>query len=453
MNPPSTAPVAASSETCHIQDPGRIADLAAAVRQGSASATSLVESCLERIRAADVAVEAWRLVDEEGALAQAARLDREAAGEGIRGPLHGIPVGIKDIIDVAGLPTRCNSRSRDKAGPAVADAAVVATLRAAGAVVLGKLHTTEFAFFDPSPARNPHHTDHTPGGSSSGSAAAVAAGMVPMSVGTQTVASVNRPAAYCGIAAFKPSTGLLSSFGITPLSPMYNTPGFFGWSVADAAAGFRAVCPAFATPSFAGPSPLFGDNGRLRVIRVLDPLLEETDDEIVAAVDGVARRLTDEGHHVSEAGSPVDFGSLFENQQTTTHYEMGRALAGLRDRPPGEIGPKLLAAIERGQSTSESDYLAAHRAVNAARLRFFEAFSATHAFLWPATPKTAPEGLAWTGEPRFIAPWTALGGPVVTLPAAFGAKRLPIGVLLCARPGTDSAFADAVSGLKAIERP
>ena len=155
---------------------------------------------------------------------------------------------MKDVIDVEGLPTRCNSRFLEERAPASADAGVVATLRAAGAVVLGKVHTTEFAFFDPSPARNPHHTAHTPGGSSSGSAAAVAAGMVPAALGTQTVASVNRPAAYCGISAFKPSSGLLSTFGVTPLAPVFDTVGLFGYRVADAVDLFEAVCPAHAAP-------------------------------------------------------------------------------------------------------------------------------------------------------------------------------------------------------------
>ena len=173
---------------------------------------------------------------------------REAAQGRIRGALHGVPVAIKDIIDVEGLPTRANSRSRASAPPASNDAEIVLALKAQGAVILGKVHTTEFAYFDPSPARNPHNLAHTPGGSSSGSAAAVAAGMAPAAVGTQTVASVNRPAAYCGIGAFKPSTRSLSVFGITPLGPSYDTPGFYGWSVDDAVYVYEAVAPSFLRP-------------------------------------------------------------------------------------------------------------------------------------------------------------------------------------------------------------
>ena len=189
-----------------VADPGRVRDLAGAMARKELSPVALVRRYLDRIAEAAPDVQCWREVDGERALAVAAEREREAAQGRLRGPLHGIPVAIKDIIDVEGLPTRANSKSRASIAPAANDAEIVLALKARGAVILGKVHTTEFAYFDPSPARNPHNLAHTPGGSSSGSAAAVAAGMVPASVGTQTVASVNRPASYCGIAAFKPST-------------------------------------------------------------------------------------------------------------------------------------------------------------------------------------------------------------------------------------------------------
>ena len=218
----------------YAANPGRVRELAAAIAKKDLSPVALVRRYLDRIAEAEAHVQCWRQVDGERALAVAEEREREAAQGRIRGALHGLPVAIKDIIDVEGLPTRANSRSRADMPPAGNDAEVVLALKAQGAVVLGKVHTTEFAFFDPSPARNPHNLAHTPGGSSSGSAAAVAAGMAPTAVGTQTVASVSRPAAYCGISAFKPSTRSLSTFGITPLGPSYDTPGFYGWSVDDA---------------------------------------------------------------------------------------------------------------------------------------------------------------------------------------------------------------------------
>jgi aspartyl-tRNA(Asn)/glutamyl-tRNA(Gln) amidotransferase subunit A len=190
-----------SQQTNYAADPGRIAELQRDIRSGALSARDLVERCLTRIDAIDPMVQTWRYVAHDSARAEAALLDREAKAGRFRGPLHGIPVAIKDIIDVAGMTTLANSKLRANSAPAAADAEIVALLRLAGAVILGKTHTTEFAYFDPSPARNPHNIAHTPGGSSSGSAAAVAAGAVPLALGTQTAASVNRPAAYCGVAA------------------------------------------------------------------------------------------------------------------------------------------------------------------------------------------------------------------------------------------------------------
>src|SRR5215468_11043304 len=272
-------------QTNYAADAGRIAELQRDIRSGTLSAAALVERCLARIEVVDPAVQAWRHVAGDSARAEAELLDHEARKGRFRGPLHGIPIGIKDIIDVAGMTTLANSKTRAGSPPATADADIVAALRLAGAVILGKTHTTEFAFLDPSPACNPHNIAHTPGGSSSGSAAAVGAGMVPLALGTQTVASVNRPAAYCGVAAFKPSTQSNCTFGITPLAPAFDTVGFFGATVADAVALHEAVAPAF-TASFdraGGP--------RYSVVRLDDPALESCDAEILARVHAAATSI------------------------------------------------------------------------------------------------------------------------------------------------------------------
>ena len=229
-----------------VADPGRVDALAQQIRDGVLSPVDLVQHCIDRIDAVEPQVEAWRELCTDTAFAEAKNLEQEIETGLIRGPLHGIPVGVKDIIDVKGVPTRCNSKSRADIGPATADAEVVAALRTAGAIILGKTHTTEFAFRDPSPARNPHNLAHTPGGSSSGSGAAVGAGMVPVALGTQTMASVNRPAAYCGIAAYKPSTRLMPGGGVAPLSYLYDTVGYYGWNVGDAATVFETICPSHA---------------------------------------------------------------------------------------------------------------------------------------------------------------------------------------------------------------
>jgi len=429
-----TAP-AQESSTNYVQSPGGIADLAGQIRTGEVTPAQLVERYLDRIAESDPAVEAWLSVDGDGAMAAAEQLGKEARAGEFRGPLHGIPIGAKDIIDVAGWPTKCNSPTRQNAPPATADAEIIAALRTAGAIILGKCHTTEFAFFHPSPARNPHNINHTPGGSSSGPAAAVASGTVPGALGTQTVASVNRPAAYCGIGAFKPSTGAGTGYGVTALAPMFDTVGFYGWTVADAVALFEAVCPAYLTP------PAIADDAALRVIVLEDPFFDEADGEILAARERVARVMAAAGHEIVHLPSPVPLKPLGKCQMSATEYEMARVHAGLLDRPTEDVSAKLREAIERGGGRTADEYLDHRREMDRARLEFFADIAATDAVLVPATPKTAPEGIAATGDPRFIGPWTALGGPVVSLPAGADSAGLPIGCMLAGRPGEDRSFA------------
>jgi aspartyl-tRNA(Asn)/glutamyl-tRNA(Gln) amidotransferase subunit A len=418
----------------YVQDPGRIRELAADIAACRLSPVALTERYLDRIEQVDGAVEAWRVVDGDRALAIAAERETEAKSGRIRGSLHGIPVAIKDIIDVEGLPTRCNSRSRERAAPATADAEIVLALRTAGAIPLGKVHTTEFAFFDPSPARNPHNLAHTPGGSSSGSAAAVAAGMAPIAIGTQTVASVNRPAAYCGIAAFKPSTRAISGFGIAPLAPGYDTAGTFGWSVDDAVTCFEAIAPRFLAPATAPIKPC------LSIVLPEDVLTSDASADVSAAMARLADAFAGAGHKVERFPSPIPFVRLAEIQRTTMLYETGRALRHLLDVPKGMAGDKIVEAVREGQAMPTSRYLDERAEIEGYATRFFEAHAGVDVFLWPATPEPAPKGLAWTGERKYIAPWTALGGPVVTLPMGKAANGLPIAALLCGHPGADMAM-------------
>ncbi len=417
-----------------VADPGNVEDLAREIRAGALSPVDLVQRYLDRIEAVDGQVEAWREVDAKGALAAARTLAQEVRAGKIRGPLHGIPVGVKDIIDVAGLPTRCNSNSRADIAPALADAEVIAALRVAGAIVLGKTHTTEFALRDVSPARNPHNLDHTPGGSSSGSGAAVAAGMVPVALGTQTAASVNRPAAYCGIAAFKPSTRLIPGGGVEPLSYLFDTVGFYGSRVADAAAVFEAICPFHARRVAPAPETL-------NVAMLSDPLIDGSDDEIMRSLAAVGEKIADAGHSVTQRASPVSFAGLLETHMQTMIYEISRIRRAFLDQPEGAIGPMLLDAIRDGLAISDDAYLKLRRTLDKWRDEFFANFADIDAIVWPATPKTAPKGLEWTGDAGFIAPWTTLGGPVVTMPAGKSSSGMPIGCLLAGLPGSDLAFA------------
>lgn len=420
------------ANSSYAKPPGSVRMDARDIAEKRLSPVDLVQTYLDRIAAADGAVQAWRVVDGERALAVAREREAEAQRGRIRGPLHGIPVAIKDIIDVEGLPTRANCKARADIAPASGDAEIVAALKAQGAIILGKVHTTEFAFFDPSPARNPHNLAHTPGGSSSGSAAAVAAGMAPIAIGTQTVASVNRPAAYCGVAAFKPSTRSLSTFGITPLGPSYDTPGFYGWGVDDAVAAWEAVAPDFLT---SGPKPKAAKTVRITIPD--DRHISDAIPDMKKAMKRMADAFANGGNEVEKVKSPIAFARLFEIQRSTMLYEAGRALKHLLEHRKGLVGAKLTEAIREGLAIAASRYLDERAEIDGMRATFFQHFAKTDAFLWPAAPGTAPEGLAWTGDPKYISPWTALGGPVVTMPAGLAANKLPLGCLIAGRPGSD----------------
>ncbi|MDE0779398.1 MAG: amidase [Alphaproteobacteria bacterium] len=424
-----------TSNKSFAASPGSVVEIAANICTGNTTPSDVVQGYLDRIAAVDSVVNAWVSVDDAGALAEASEMTREAARGEFRGPLHGVPVAIKDICDVVGWPTRCNSATRANAGLATADADIVASLRNAGAIVLGKTHTTEFAYYDPSPARNPHNTDHTPGGSSSGSGAAVGSGMVPAAVGTQTVASVNRPAAYCGVSAFKPSTRSMSAYGIAPLAPMYDTPGVYGWGVADAVALYNAVCPPHAhAVDIREHEP--------RVLVLDDPFLGEAHDEIIAARDRVADQLRDAGHVVETIASPISMEALNDVQGHTTVYELARVHAALLDFPEDQVGSVLRQAVIDGAEITDEIYRKDRHEINAMCAKFYDVVRPTDIVLWPSAPATAPAGLEWTGDRRYIAPWTALGGPVVSMPSGFGAGEMPIGMLLAGAPGYDRLMAE-----------
>ncbi|NKB49614.1 MAG: amidase [Alphaproteobacteria bacterium] len=431
----TNTPEIADTATRYVQSPGHIAELAGQIRAGEISPAELVQRYLDRIAESDPAVCAWLSVDGDGAMAVAEQLGQEAQAGNFRGALHGVPIGIKDLIDVAGWPTKCNSGTRRNAPPATADAEIVAALRAAGAIILGKCHTTEFAYFHPSPARNPHNINHTPGGSSSGPAAAVASGTVPGALGTQTIASVNRPAAYCGIGGFKPSTGVGTAYGVTPLAPLFDTVGFYGETVADAVALFEATCPAYMAP------PAIDQAADLRVIVLEDPFFDLADPEILAARDTVAGQMSAAGHEVVHLSSPVPLEALCKQQMRAAEFELARVHAGLLGHPADDVSAKLREAIGRAGDCSEDAYLAGRREMARARETFFADIASADAVLVPAAPQTAPEGLDWTGDPRFIAPWTALGGPGASLPSGVGKSGLPIGCMLAGRPGEDRGFA------------
>ncbi len=423
--------------------PGRLPDLAKRIAEKSLSPVDLVQDCLDRVADVEPSVLAWRELDGDRALEIARQRASEAQQGRIRGPLHGIPIGVKDIIDVAGLPTRCNSNSREMIAPAMADAEIVLQLKVQGAIVLGKTHTTEFAFFDPSPACNPWNIDHTPGGSSSGSAAAVGAGMVPLALGTQTTASLNRPAAYCGIAGFKPSTRSIPGFGVAPLAASYDTVGFFGGRVEDAVFAFRAI-----QPTYVATAPVDGE--AIEVVIPLDPLIDDANPDATKAWQATAKNLEDAGIGVTRVASPISFEHVRQLHWQTQMFDMSRTLGHFLDLEPGQIGARLLATLREGLEITEVNYLDMRRELDQLRSTFFETFRANQVFLWPAAPGTAPKGLASTGDPRYIAPWTVLAGPIVTVPAGLGDNGLPLGCILCGQPGQDARLANIAVQLAPI---
>ncbi|MBL6454261.1 amidase [Belnapia sp. T6] len=417
--------------TALIQDPGRIRDLAAAMEAGSLTSEALVERCLARIAAVDGQVRAWVHVLAEEALAAARALDAERRSGQVRGPLHGIPVGVKDVIDVTGLPTRANSPSRAELPPATADATVVAHLRAAGAVVLGKLHTTEYAYFNSlPPTRNPWDLTRTAGGSSAGSGAAVAAGTVPLALGTQTAGSVNRPAAYTGVGAFKPSTLAIGGTGVLPLAPSFDTVGTFGGTARDAvlcAAGYAAD-----HLGLRAPAPV-----RPRIVLLNDPMITaKAQPGTASAVAALAARFGAAGLPVREATSPVRLEDVLVVHRGVMVAELGRTHA----RAPRDlVSERIGADIEAGLAIAEADYLAGLRRLAEFRRAFWSSFGAEDLLLLPAAPDVAP-GPETTGDPSFVIPLTALGGPIATLRAGMDGA-LPVGALLTGAPGADARLA------------
>ncbi|HXP30404.1 MAG TPA: amidase [Stellaceae bacterium] len=387
---------------------------------GALTAEAEVRDCLARIAERETTVRAWAALDPELALREAQALDRAAA----KGPLQGVPVGVKDIIDTADLPTEMGSSIYRGHRPA-ADAACVALLRAAGAVILGKTVTAEFAGMTPGPTTNPHDPAHTPGGSSSGSGAAVADGMVPVALGTQTGGSVLRPASYCGIVGFKPSFGLLNRAGVKPAAESLDTMGVLARSVDDIAliAGALAGWPASPTSESAAPP-------RIGLCRTY--LWPTALPETVAAVEQAAQRLAAVGASLREVALPPSFAGLTEAREVINCWERARAMAFEWRHHRDRISARLGAAIERGFAMDFATYLAALRLAENYRAQLEPVFAGFDVLLAPCVAGEAPAGLDSTGDHRFQGLWTLLHVPTMSLPTHRGPKGLPVGIQLVA---------------------
>ena len=409
-------------------------DAAQALRDGSISAEALVGACLARVREIDAQVQAWAFLDPEHALAQARAADAQHK-EGVpTGSLHGVPVGIKDIFDTADMPTEDGTVLHAGRTPAT-DAAAVARLRAAGAVIMGKTVTTELATYAPGKTRNPHNAEHTPGGSSSGSAAAVACGMVPLALGSQTNGSVIRPAAYCGVYGFKPTHGLISRHGVLKLSRALDHAGVFARTIEDIAlaceelAGFderdpdtrmRARIPFLRIAAEEPPFPP-------RLAFVKTPLWDRTEPDTREAFAELVAQL---GDRVEEFVLPESAREALEWHRTIMEAEMAANLVVEYDRGRDQLSDSLRAQLERGRKHTAFDYQAALARVPLLNEGFAELFERYDAIVTPATAGTAPKGLASTGDPAFCTLWTLCGMPALSLPLMQGANGLPLGLQL-----------------------
>ncbi len=417
----------------------------AAVATGAASVSDIVAGCLEKVRELDATIGAFRIINADAVRSAAKELDHQ-----VTGPLQGLVVGVKDVIDTADLPTAYGSPLFADHQPSV-DADVVAALRRNGALVLGKTESTEFAMFQPTRTRNPVDPSRTPGGSSSGSAAAVAAGMVPTALGTQTAGSVVRPAAYCGVYGFKPSRGWTSTRGIWLLSEQLDTVGLFARRASDLMLLYRRLRSGAPAASGGGSQPPARPAHARPAVAVLTA--EEwasCGQEVHDALRFVAGRLSDRGWKVREMPMPASWRHLPEHHDVVMAVEVAKNLHASLGGRAGQISESAQAVVERGDRCSAKEYLAAVEAREEARRLLAPLSVAADLVLTPSALGVAPEGLAYTGDPVMCRPWTLLGLPAANVPAYRRADELPVGVQLVGLAGddisylTDLALAEAV---------
>ena len=404
-------------------------DLARRIESGELSPRAVIDRCAEAIAAREAEIGAFAVLDLDAAR------ERAQAGELARLPLRGLPVGVKDIFDTVDFPTEYGSPIYAGHRPKT-DAAMVMLIRRAGGIVPGKTATTEFAGMHPTRTRNPHKPTHTPGGSSSGSAAAVAAGMLPVAIGSQTGGSVIRPAAYCGIAGFKPSFRLFPTVGMKCFAWSLDTVGVFAAGVADAA---------FAAGAISGRD--------LRVDRqppaaptialARTDVWPEASADMQAAVERAARAAEAAGARVKEIELPPVFAAAGRAHGTIQDFEAYRALAYEFDRHRERLSPVLREQLAKAATITPEAYDDARRTTRRARQMFTEVMAETDVILTPAAPGAAPPGLGSTGKPTFNKLWTLLGPPCVNVPGLADGAGLPLGIQVVGRFARDRIALEA----------
>lgn len=408
------------------------------LQTGRRRVADVAQVCSARIAEIDSDIRAFIRYDPELVATRAAQLDAIDSP----GPLHGLPVAVKDLVDTYDQDTGYGSPVYDGHRP-IEDAEIVRRLRESGALIVGKTVTTEFALFAPGPTRNPHRLGRTPGGSSSGSAAAVAAGMVPVAIGTQTAGSVIRPASYCGVAGFKPSYGKLSCRGIKPLSPSLDTPGLLGRDVE----GVRAVFEVLRVDE-RDQSAETAISNRLKVGIVRTRAWHRVEPDAQAAFNEVAAAAS-ELPWVEVVNVDIDglVAEASEDQMTLMTFEASRVLREEFEQHKGLLSDRLKSFLAEAQSHTPAEAQAAKERIERARHDLADQAQAVDILLTPATTGEAPD-IESTGDPWFCRAWTALHVPAISLPLATGASGLPIGIQLVAHAGNDDLLLAAASLLQ-----
>jgi Asp-tRNA(Asn)/Glu-tRNA(Gln) amidotransferase A subunit family amidase len=452
--------------------PWSIAEAHQAIAAGELKPSQLLAECLRRIDRWEAKVKAWAVVDRQGALAEAHRLDALSPAQLAPLPLAGIPLGIKDILDVAGLPTRAGS-SLTSAAPASQDATCVARLRAAGAVILGKTVTTEFAFVDPPPTRNPWNLEHTPGGSSSGSAVATALGMCLGAVGSQTGGSIIRPAAYCGVSGFKPTFGRIDRAGVMVSSPTLDQVGALARSIADLEVLWRALAdPKPAAPAQPAAEAGHGHTGhpggghaapghhlfswhhhpghkhsaedigfpnRAPRVAIVKPFLAEASPEVLLVTEVTLGWLESHGAELIVATMPAETDEIQAMHRTIMAVEMAAYHRERYAAHRAQYGPQLSQLVEAGLAIDAAHYQAAKEHQLAYKLQLAAAFVGADAWVLPSTITTAPR-LDTTGGARCNSLWSYGGVPALTIPCGVASDGLPVGLQLVGPAGGDDAL-------------
>ena len=411
-----------------------VVEAATQIREGLLSPVSLAESLLARIEAHDGDLQAWVTIDSDAVLAAARESEAEVERGGPLGPIHGVPVGLKDIFYTAGMLTACGSKVYADFVPDF-DATSVAKIKAAGGLVLGKAVTTEFATSDPSPTHNPWNLDHTPGGSSSGSSAAVAARMVPAALGSQTGGSTCRPAAYNGIVGLKPTYGRISRYGVVPVSWSLDHVGILTRTVADAALMLQVLSGEddndpgslrLPVPDFSAQMTEYDRPPRIGLVRQY--YQDYATPEIWAHTEAIANQLAEAGADVEEIPLPDSFARVHNFQRIVMNVDCAGFHEGNHRIRAADYGPRIRAGMEMGMIIPTATYLKAQRLRRQFRTDMNEMASRVDVVMTPATPAPAPRDLNTTGDAAFQVPWTAAGLPTVVVPTGLSELGMPMAV-------------------------